>query len=103
MSTKTRLDSHFHKLDLLFFGARGWLLGTGASSAREVGFFNALFSGGAVPDDARNAPFMPRIDLRYRNEVEHDTVRPCFVCGPFSSPFSSATNADKVLLVAYPR
>ena len=60
MSTKTRLDSHFHKLDLLFFGARGWLLGTGASSAREVGFFNALFSGGAVPDDARNAPFIAR-------------------------------------------
>jgi adhesin transport system outer membrane protein len=23
--------------------------------------------------NARNAPFMPRIDLRYRNEVEHDT------------------------------
>ena len=23
--------------------------------------------------NARNAPFMPRIDLRYRNEIEHDT------------------------------
>ena len=35
-----------------------------------------------------------------RDEVEHDTVRPCFVCGPFTSAFSSATQADKILLVA---
>ena len=32
--------------------------------------------------------------------VEYDTVRPCFVCGPFTSPFSTATAFDNLALVA---
>ena len=32
--------------------------------------------------------------------VEVDTVRPCFVCGPFTSPFSTASAFDNLALVA---
>ena len=33
-------------------------------------------------------------------EVTFDTVRPCYVCGPFTSPYATASNFDNLVLVA---
>lgn len=34
------------------------------------------------------------------SKVQYDTTRPCFVSGPFTSPYSTATDFDNLILVA---